>query len=434
MQTVRINCGSAEDWTDQHGHVWYADPVSIGTDMAGGAPSLSPGQWHRIGGQAGVREPDLPLYPPSFSGLLRRECYGLAAYHVALPAGCYQVRLVVGETHETLSSHQRQFSLAVNDRELSTPVHPFAIAQGHARAGILSMDGVRVHADGLHLTFGAHANVCGVEVSPSDCRQWRVETHALAPYQVPTLPDTADSPFKSMLFTGHSGTFFWAIPETVQRMVALGGATARLEIDAVYRGGKGVQAFFECPEIRDRIAPRPWDWVVLQDSSWGPIETPEVFEEFMPQLIETVRSSGAQPILFAYSGPLRHSPAQRRQLQEKYDQIGRRMDVPVIPCAEALAQAIAEHPTQNFHNPDKHHTGMMAGYLFACVWYRALTGMSASALPEHTTLAGHVTVPADMASALCELADRICCLRNLGTGPANAILSATCALDHEIIA
>ena len=181
----------------------------------------------------------------------------------------------------------------------------------------------------------------------------------------------------------------------------------QLEIATYLKGGKDCQFFCESEEIRELISSAPWDYVVLMDSSWGPIEHQDTFNAYMPKLIELVQQQGAQPILYAYNGPRRHTREQRLFLQEQYQRMGDRYRVPVIPCAAALAEAQQRYPYDNFHNADTHHGGLRMGYLFACVWFQCLTGMKASVLPEAFTLGGHVDVPAEVAQAMQEVADKV---------------------------
>ena len=418
----RINCGSAEVFTDGAGDVWQADHL-VSAPAGSAVPALGPGGWCCVGGKSAAREADLPLFPAGLAGLLRTECYGMSSYRFALPAGGYTVRLVVGETFETLKTLERTFTLSLNGQPLREALQPSAVAQGFGRAGQVIIKGVRLAGDELRIEFSAGASIYGIEIrtgQPGD--QFSIECAALAPACVAPVASGATRTIR-FLFIGHSGTFFWAIPETVARMVALNHPSVRLAIAAFYAGGKGVQFFFESPEVQSKLQNERFDFVVLQDSSWGPIEHPEEFEMYMPKLIASVRAAGATPILYAYSGPLRHTAEQRQHLQDRYSDMGRRMGVPVVPCAAALLRVLAEDPQQNYHNPDKHHLGMLAGYLFACCWYRALCGQSARNHTEHTTLAGHVQVPAAKARYLADISDQVCSAHKIGETEATAILS-----------
>jgi hypothetical protein len=417
--SLYINCGAETDWIDAQGHRWLTDRLAVES-------SATPdhGAWLRVGGSSGPRESALPLHPASHAGLLHCECVRPARYMCRPGAGTWRITLVVAETHETLSTHNRHFSLSINGQTLAAEINPFAVAQGHARAGELVIDGVPADRDGcIDIGFGPDANLYGLAITPSQDGTRTILSRALDPQPLPPLPASHGVRRVRMLWLGHSGTFFWAIPESVQRAVALAGCGIELDICGVYHGGQGCERFCTSTEFRSALAEGGWDFVVIQDSSWGPFTHPDVFAAVMPELIALVRAHGAQPLLYSYSAPLAHSAANRAVLIEAYDRLGSMYNVPVIPCAAATQAARARWPDIDFHNPDGHHNGIRAGYLMSCVWLRALTGRSAGDLAEHSILAGWVHVPTDMAEPLWRLADEICMSRRIGLDADNAILT-----------
>jgi hypothetical protein len=150
------------------------------------------------------------------------------------------------------------------------------------------------------------------------------------------------------------------------------------------------------------------DLVVIQDHSTAPRDKPDDFAECMPALIRRVRAAGAMPVLYAYNGPRRDTPAERRHIQAMYDAMGAAHGVPVIPCAAALALAEEREAGLDFHDDDAHHLGIAGGSLVAYTWYRALCGPDAPALRDTAVLAGHAQVADDLARRLIGYADQIC--------------------------
>lgn len=403
--------------------MWAADhlvPFSEKTPL----PKAPTGGHVTVCAQGATREADLPLFPPTLSELLRTECVDIRACSFDLAPGFYTVRLIVGETFEGVASFERRFDLTVNGRKLPKPLHPFVIAQGFARAGVVTLSHVKVETAGLTLLFdgtpyNCQANLYGIEVLPGESGgDLQVREEALAPQKLSQPPKPSPAARRlGIYFAGNSGLFFWAIPQTLQRMISFSHPQLNVEIDGFFSGGKNVRFFEEAPEVEKGLTSKSWDYCSLMDSSAGPIEDISTFEECIPRLIEKVRAAGTQPVLYAYNGPSRFTHDQRQSLQKRYTQMGATHRVPVIPCADALNRAIAAFPGQNFHNPDQHHLGMLGGFLFACVWYRALTGQSAKNLPEHTTLAGYVTVPEKWAKPLIEIADETCLTHGIGKQP-----------------
>ena len=397
---LRITCGSSEPFTDPFGAVWQADVPDAGTAR-------------RDGGAAAVRPLALPIAPAPWAGLLQSEAFGMQGYHLAVPRGRYDVRLVVAETHPTQGSMERTWSWSCNGTAVPGTVCPSRVAGGFARGGEVRLAGVTVGDAGLHLEFSPNANLAGIEVLPAHGGSG-VSTAAWAPLTVTEAPAAASTVRRVRLgCIGNSGTFYWAIPESVGRMIALERDDLRLETNAFYAGGQGVRFFHEAPQTAELLAGKH-DLVMLQDSSWGPLEDPATFTTWMPRLIARVRASGAQPVLYAYSGPKRHSPAQRRQLLRLYAEVALSEDVPMIPCAAALAlaeeRALGDPtaPVRDFHDADAHHLGMAGGWLYACCWYRLLTGSDPLALHETTLLAGQAVVPTPLARWLAAIANEVC--------------------------
>ena len=421
----RINSGSTSPCLDGEGRIWQADQLYLMQDVVEVAPPKS-GEWWTLCANIAVREARLPRYPETLSALLGTECVNVRASHFALPEGVYTVTLIVAETFESLGSFDRSFRIAFNDRARPETIHPFKVAGGFARAGSVTFTGVPVGRAGLRIDFlGDRANLFGLEIhvdQPDAAPEIRQES--LAPYCPPAPPPPRPEARQlRFFFIGHSGLFFWAIPETVIRMLAFGHPEWSIAHDNYFAGGKDVAFYAQSPEVETQLQTGNYDYAVIMDSSWGPIEHRPIFESEMPRLIDRVRDAGAKPILYAYNGPKRFTIEQRASLQDAYDRLGEREQIPVIPCAAALNRALEKWPNENFHNPDRHHVGMLTGYLFACTWYRALAGESAANLPEQALLNGHVRMPEPWGTELAAIADATSCERGLGMNPKQGLLS-----------
>jgi hypothetical protein len=401
---LRISCGSTAPVAGPEGEVWAADAVAEG-----------PAGWGRVGGSA-VRRPDiLPIAPAAWAGVARSEAFGMSAYRLDLPPGIYAVRLIVAETHPALDSLARTFSVSVCGETVVPALCPAAMAGGFARVGAVRIGGVPVAGQGLELGFSSGATLAGLEVTDDDAGAPRtVEMTAWAPRPLAAIPAGPVARRSRMLVLGHSGSFYWAMPESVSRLVALHRPGLRIDTAAYYAGGKGVRHFLEAPETARLLDGGGHDLVVLQDSSWGPLEHPAEFAACMPRLIERVRAAGAQPVLYAYSGPLRHAPEQRRRIQDLYDAMGASHGVAVMPCAAALALAQEELPDLDLHDVDGHHLGIAGGVLYASCWYRTLCGPAAPTLRDRAVLAGHAELPPALSAVLAGIADRACAGRGPG--------------------
>jgi hypothetical protein len=229
----------------------------------------------------------------------------------------------------------------------------------------------------------------------------------LRPPQAPPIP-AGERRTVRMLFIGNSGTFFWDIPRTVACLSNRGQARFHIETDALVSGGKIYEWHWKRDAVREALATGGYDYVVLQDGTKGVIEQPDNMALYGGKLIDATRAGGGEPILYAYFGP-KDAPGENWDLAERrYLELGEKHGVAVVPTGTALRRAMLERPEVNYHNPDRHHSGMHGAYAFATCFYRVLTGASAADHPYPAVLGDQVPIGTDMARFLCRVAEEAC--------------------------
>ena len=96
------------------------------------------------------------------------------------------------------------------------------------------------------------------------------------------------------------GNSFTAANDLPQRLAQLTGA----EVMAHTRGGARLAEQLN-PQTKlgartlAALEGEPWDFVVLQEMSHGPISSPQSFFNNVKRLCEWIRAKGATPVLFA---------------------------------------------------------------------------------------------------------------------------------------
>lgn len=395
----RVNCGATGD-VQVDG--WLQDQ-----EFSDGV------QWGYQGGGMVTREADLPIHAGELSEIVRSEHCAAKAYHFALNAGSYEIRLIAAITFEGDIQPDKELHASIGEQQICSGLDIFKEAGGFNKPVIAVLRGYR-HAGGqLTIRFDRPSNINGIEITGCDAVEPTVSIEA--PYrdqqhpQHPQPPQPAEKKrHYKMLFIGNSGTFFWAIPETTQALLRNGPNDVSIDVEGLFSGGKRFEWHFTKSRVLEKIKNNNYDIVVLQDSSSGPLDFSDSMQEYGAKLIAAVKAAGARPILYAYEGPERYGPEQRLEAMNQYLKLARAHDVAVVPGAMALDKAMQALPDTNFHNPDRHHLGMYAGYLMSCCFYEVLSGQSAEYHPYPAVLGDHVLIPEDKARILERCAHEAC--------------------------
>ncbi len=125
----------------------------------------------------------------------------------------------------------------------------------------------------------------------------------------------------------------------------------------------------------------PWDVVILQGHSRGPISkgTGEAFRKAAREFVPLIREQGARPVFFmtwAYSD----KPEMTEQLDNAYTSIGASLGADVAPVGLAFATVTSERPDIELRIADRSHPTVAGTYLAACVFYSVLHESSPAGL------------------------------------------------------
>jgi hypothetical protein len=137
----------------------------------------------------------------------------------------------------------------------------------------------------------------------------------------------------------------------------------------------GKYSFVGDNEIRFNPPGPQFDAVMMMDCSQCPIhpQLGPVFHEYARKHAETIRASGARPILFM-SWAYKDKPEMTAQLAEQYTKAGKANGAQVVPAGLAFAKSVARKPDLELYVPDKRHPSLAGTYLAACTVYAALLG------------------------------------------------------------
>ena len=217
-----------------------------------------------------------------------------------------------------------------------------------------------------------------------------------------------------VLFVGNSYTYVNDLPAMMVRMgaaAARAGSGPDIIADSVTVGGATLRNHWETGTAPSRITAGGWDAVVLQGQSVEPVLNNAEFRSYGERFGMLAGAHGARAVFYA-TWPRRAGDAVYAQtwsggtqevfntrMRAAYAQVATTVDGTLAPVGDAWLNALRQRPELNLYDPDGSHPSAAGSWLAACVLYRALTSVAASAETE----AAVPSVPAADARFLREL-------------------------------
>lgn len=187
-----------------------------------------------------------------------------------------------------------------------------------------------------------------------------------------------------VLFIGNSYVIQSDTPALLEAMAEDAGVV--FHVERLAKGGKDFVYHLGRSQTTKKLAEREWDVVLLQSHSLDPLRTPDVFAKAGASLIEAVRASGAEPMLFEtwprraghnlynYMEEVGKTPAEMlERVASEYAELGKQTGVRVAKVGTAWARLRREHPEVQPYLKDGAHPAEAGAYLNAAVLFSLLT-------------------------------------------------------------
>ena len=183
-----------------------------------------------------------------------------------------------------------------------------------------------------------------------------------------------------VLFIGNSHTYYNYMPQMLSMLVKSENRGFELTIDQCTGEGAGLEWHWKNVTTRNAIAEKPWDSIVLQDRSGGPLEDPESFKKYAGLLDKEIRMQGASTLLFM-TWANRSRPDTQKVLTHAYRMTAHRLQAHLAPVGLAWEAARRMDPKIELYHRDSRHASPTGSYLAACVFYSVVFKTSPEGLP-----------------------------------------------------
>ena len=181
------------------------------------------------------------------------------------------------------------------------------------------------------------------------------------------------------------------MPQMLSMLVKSENRGFELTIDQCTGEGAGLAWHWKNAPTREAIREKPWDWVVLQERSGGPLEDLDSFTGHAQLLDKEIQNQGARTLLFL-TWANRSRPETQAHLTDAYVKTARKLQAGLAPVGLAWEAIRRIDPGIELHHRDGRHANPVGSYLTACVFYSVLFNTSPEGLSGRFYYKGKVWV------------------------------------------
>ena len=193
-------------------------------------------------------------------------------------------------------------------------------------------------------------------------------------------------PFE-ILFVGNSHTYMHDVPGLIAELAKAAGK-AEVRVTRILKGGWELEQHWNDGVAQQKIADNWFDFVVLQERSEKPCESPANYYDFMQRFGKLPRDENAIPIGYLlWQRTDNGDYCRQSQLTTVCEQAIKDVQngdgfADIAPVGPAWQAALAERPGLTLISEDGNHSGPAGAYLAACVFHAVIHRESPVGLPS----------------------------------------------------
>lgn len=184
----------------------------------------------------------------------------------------------------------------------------------------------------------------------------------------------------NILFIGNSHTYYNYMPQMLSMLVKAGIPDLELSVEQCTGEGASLEWHWHNPSSRKAIRNQPWDYVVLQDRSGGPLENRSSFVKYAGLLDDEIRNQNGETIFFM-TWANRSRPQTQATLAEAYTTVSESLSARLAPVGLVWDAVLRLNPGCELYHVDGRHASPVGSYLTACVFYALIFNKNPQGLP-----------------------------------------------------
>lgn len=185
---------------------------------------------------------------------------------------------------------------------------------------------------------------------------------------VPSRPSVASAALR-VLFIGNSFTSNNNLPSMLTELAMSPDSSRRIQTESIAVASATLETHWKSGDARTSIQNGNFDYVILQEHSYRPIEESEKMYVYARLFDEEIKKSGARTVLFL-TWSKSNEPANQALLDHAYFTLGKELNALVAPVGPAWKAALRLDPAIPLYDTsDGRHPTETGSYLAACVFY-----------------------------------------------------------------
>ncbi len=183
----------------------------------------------------------------------------------------------------------------------------------------------------------------------------------------------------SVLMMGNSHTSVAELPRHLSQLLQAGLPEVTVTV-VVAPDWMFLDEHLNNPRTMELLRGRAWRAVVLQAQKYSSSGQFSYSTQEAQELVKTVRSQSALPVLFPEWPRL--GIAETERIYALHVGIAQAQPACVAPIGQAWDLALQRHPSLRLHSPDGNHANGQGAFLTALTLYAGITGRSPRVLPD----------------------------------------------------